>query len=115
MPGVSETIRVTSIVGRFLEHSRVFYFSNGGNEEIYLGSADLMERNLDRRVEVLFPILDPIIAQTMRDEILGTYQADNAKARYLRPDGTYAWLSAGDAPVVDSQQRLLDNRTSSVI
>lgn len=115
VPGVSETIRVTSIVGRFLEHSRVFYFANGGSEEIYLGSADLMERNLDRRVEVLFPILDPIIAQTMRDEILGTYQADNVKARYLRPDGTYAWLSAGDAPAVDSQQRLLDNRVSSAL
>ena len=115
VPGVSETIRVTSIVGRFLEHSRVFYFANGGSEEIFLGSADLMERNLDRRVEVLFPILDPLIAQTMRDEILGTYQADNVKARYLRPDGTYAWLNSGDAPVVDSQQRLLDNRTSSAL
>ena len=62
VPGISETIRVTSIVGRFLEHSRVLYFANGGNEEIFLGSADLMERNLDRRVEVLFPILDPTIA-----------------------------------------------------
>ena len=70
VPGVSDNIRVTSIVGRFLEHSRMFYFANGGSEEIFLGSADLMERNLDRRVEVLFPILDLIIAQTMRDEIL---------------------------------------------
>ena len=74
-----------------------------------------MERNLDRRVEVLFPILDPVIAQTMRDEILAIYQADNVKARYLRPDGTYAWLNSGDAPVVDSQQHLLDNRMSSTL
>ncbi len=113
VPGISETIRVTSIVGRFLEHSRVFYFANGGAEEIYLGSADLMERNLDRRVEILFPILDPAITQTLRDEILGTYQADNVKARYLRPDGSYAWLTPGDAPVLDSQHRLLDARIVS--
>jgi polyphosphate kinase len=74
-----------------------------------------MERNLDRRVEILFPILDPAITQTLRDEILGTYQADNVKARYLRPDGSYAWLSAGDAPVVNSQHRLLDSRALSAL
>ena len=70
VPGVSENIRVTSIVGRFLEHSRIFYFRNGGEEEIYLGSADLMPRNLNRRVEVLFPVEDEELMRRVRDEIL---------------------------------------------
>jgi len=87
--GVSENIRVVSIVGRFLEHSRCYYFHNGGNDEIYLGSADLMPRNIDRRVEVLFPVQDAAIIHYLRDEMLAAYQKDNAKARYLLPDGSY--------------------------
>src|SRR4029078_6980944 len=85
--GVSDNIRVTSIVGRFLEHSRVFYFRNGGAEEVYLGSADLMPRNLDRRVEVIFPVQAPALVRYLRDEVLGVYLADNVKARQLLPDG----------------------------
>src|SRR5215471_12593876 len=89
LPGVSENIRVSSIVGRFLEHSRIFYFRNGGDEEIYLGSADLMPRNLNRRVELLFPVLDDSLRRRIRDEILGTYLLDNVKARRMQPDGSY--------------------------
>ena len=84
IPGVSETIRVTSIVGRFLEHSRIFYFRNGGKEEVYIGSADLMPRNLNRRVELLFPVQNPDLLSRLRDEILGAYLHDNVKARRMR-------------------------------
>jgi polyphosphate kinase len=87
--GVSENIRVTSIVGRFLEHSRIFYFRNAGQEEIYLGSADLMPRNLNRRVEVDFPVRDPKLVRFLRDGVLATYLADVVKARHMKPDGTY--------------------------
>jgi len=90
--GLSDKIRVTSLVGRFLEHSRIYYFRNGGQEEIYLGSADLMTRNLDWRVEVLFPVEDERILRYLRDDVLPTYLADNAKTRVLRPDGTYESL-----------------------
>ncbi|HYV76221.1 MAG TPA: polyphosphate kinase 1 [Candidatus Binatia bacterium] len=89
VPGVSDNIHVTSIVGRFLEHSRIFYFLNGGEEEIYLGSADLMPRNLNRRVEVLFPVRDAGLIATLRDDILGTYLKEQAKARHMLPDGKY--------------------------
>jgi polyphosphate kinase len=89
IPGVSENIRVTSIVGRFLEHSRIFCFGNGGDEEIYLGSADLMPRNLNRRVEVLFPVSAPRLVARLRDEILTEYLADDARARHMRRDGSY--------------------------
>ena len=75
VPGVSDTIRVTSIVGRFLEHSRIFYFRNGGEEEIYLGSADLMPRNLNRRVEMLFPVEDAELMRRVRDEHPGRVSA----------------------------------------
>jgi polyphosphate kinase len=85
--GISENIEVTSIVGRFLEHSRVYYFHNGGDEEVYIGSADLMPRNIDHRVEVLVPVRDRRIAQTLRDEVLGIYLADNVKARAMLPNG----------------------------
>jgi len=91
-PGVkklSERIRVRSLVGRFLEHSRLFYFANGGDEEFYCGSADWMPRNLFERCEVVFPIRDPQIRTRIRDEILAAYLADNVKARLLRPDGSY--------------------------
>ena len=89
IPDVSENIRVTSIVGRFLEHSRVFYFRNGGQEEIYLGSADLMPRNLNRRVEVDFPVQDKSLIRVIHDEILGTYLKEQAKARHMNSDGKY--------------------------
>ena len=89
VPGVSDNIRVTSIVGRFLEHSRVYWFRNGGDEQVLVGSADLMPRNLNRRVEVLFPVEDPAIVRRLRDEILDVYMHDNVKARYMQADGTY--------------------------
>lgn len=89
IPGLSENIHVTSIVGRFLEHSRVYYFRNNGNDEMYLGSADLMTRNLDHRVEVLFPV-DRHYLEKIRDFILKTHLRDNVKARVGLPDGTYA-------------------------
>jgi len=91
--GVSENIRVRSIVGRFLEHSRIYYFGNAGEEEIYIGSADWMPRNLYERVEVLVPLRDELLRQRVRHEILDAYLADNRKARILLPDTTYirAW------------------------
>ena len=91
--GVSENIRVRSIVGRFLEHSRIYYFANGGDEEIYIGSADWMPRNLYERVEVLVPVRDEMLRQRVRHEILDAYLADNRKARILLKDETYirAW------------------------
>ena len=89
LAGISENIRVTSIVGRFLEHSRIFYFRNGGQEEVYLGSADMMPRNLDRRVEVAFPVSDPKLKRFLHDEVLAVYLADVVKARHMQPDGRY--------------------------
>jgi polyphosphate kinase len=88
--GLSSRIRVRSIVGRFLEHSRIFYFENGGKPEIYLGSADWMQRNLYERVEVLFPLKDPQLCQRVCTEILSSYLADTRKARILASDGTYS-------------------------
>ncbi len=95
--GVSDRIRVRSIVGRFLEHSRIYYFANGGHEEIYTGSADWMPRNLYERVEVLAPVRDELLRERVRGEILEAYLADNLKARILLKDGTYirAWQAAG--------------------
>jgi len=114
--GLSENIRVTSIVGRFLEHSRVFYFRNGGNEEVYIGSADLMPRNLDRRVEILFPVQDPRLVRSLRDHVLATYLADTVKARRLRADGTYERVKPAPAESpLDSQQWLIDHRAQAVV
>lgn len=95
--GVSDRIRVRSIVGRFLEHSRIFYFQNGGVEQIYLGSADWMPRNLYERVEVLFPLKDEILRERVRREILDAYLADTLKSRLLQKDGTYirTWQAHG--------------------
>jgi polyphosphate kinase len=90
IPGVSETIRVRSIVGRYLEHSRIFYFANGGSPEVFLGSADWMPRNFDRRVEVVFPVEDRALKNRVINEILAVTLLDDAKARVLRRDGTYA-------------------------
>ena len=109
LPGVSENIEVSSIVGRFLEHSRIYYFRNGGEEEIYLGSADLMPRNLDRRVEVLFPVEDPKLVARLKKEILFAYLADNVKKRRMRSDGTYVRLRpTGSKPEVNSQAWLVE-------
>jgi polyphosphate kinase len=115
VPGLSEKIRVLSIVGRFLEHSRVFYFRNGGAEELYLGSADLMHRNLDRRVEILFPIQDARLVRHLRDHVLATYLADSVKARRLRPDGTYEPVKPepGTEPL-DAQRWLIEHRHAVV-
>ncbi|HEY1262267.1 MAG TPA: polyphosphate kinase 1 [Terriglobales bacterium] len=91
--GVSDRVRVRSIVGRFLEHSRIYYFLNGGAEEIYMGSADWMPRNLYERVEVTTPIRDALLRERIRHEILEAYLADTAKARFLQKDGTYVRAS----------------------
>ena len=95
--GVSDRIRVRSIVGRFLEHSRIFYFANGGQEEIYMGSADWMPRNLYERVEVMFPLRDPLLRQRVKQEILDPYLVDNVKTRLLQKDGSYIhiWKARG--------------------
>ncbi|MBN1370575.1 MAG: polyphosphate kinase 1 [Anaerolineaceae bacterium] len=105
MPGISDNIRVTSIVGRFLEHSRIYYFHNAGDEKIYMGSADLMPRNLNQRVEVLFPVEDEKMIRYLHDEILCTYLSDNVKARQMHADGTYTYRKAksGD-PLVNAQE-----------
>ena len=109
--GATDHIKVTSVVGRFLEHSRVFWFRNAGAEEVYLGSADLMPRNLQRRVEVLFPISDPALVRYLRDDVLETYLHDTAKARVMRADGSYERVSPRDGePLLDAQAELLARR-----
>ncbi len=109
IPGISDTIRVRSIVGRFLEHSRVYYFLNGGAEEIYMGSADLMERNLDRRVEVLCPINEPSIKRHLRDIVLEAVLQDSDRAWALLTDGTYVRTTPPtEREPLNSQQFLLD-------
>ena len=107
LPGISENIRVRSIVGRYLEHSRVFYFANDGNEELFIGSADLMYRNLSRRVEVLTPIKDQRLKAHLRDVVLGAYLKDNVNARCLESDGTYVRVKTADGEKrFDSQLNL---------
>jgi polyphosphate kinase len=88
-PGLSQTIHVRSIVGPYLEHSRIFYFGNGGDEEVYIGSADWMARNLDRRVEVVTPVTDPQLKKYLKDTVLAAYLRDNVKARVMDSDGNY--------------------------
>jgi polyphosphate kinase len=105
VPGVSENIRVTSIVGRFLEHSRIFLFGNGGKSKVYLGSADWMPRNLFRRVEVIFPVLDPNLRKRISHEILPAYLADCVKARELGSDGIYTRVK-GETGKNNSQAQL---------
>jgi len=111
VPGVSDNIAVTSIVGRFLEHPRIFYFRNGGHEEILLGSADLMPRNLDRRVETLFPVEDPQLRDALRDHILDVHLKDNVQARCLLPDGDYRRVHPQDGEAaLDSQLWMIEHR-----
>lgn len=107
VPGISENIRVRSIVGRLLEHSRVFYFSNDGNEELYCSSADWMDRNLLRRVEVAFPILDTELRSRVFREELENYLVDNTQAWSLNADGSYTRLQPGDSAAHSAQGALL--------
>jgi polyphosphate kinase len=112
VPGVSENIRVISIVGRFLEHSRLYYFHNGGEELVLAGSADLMSRNLDRRVEVLFPIEDHRVVRHLRDKVLALYLDDNVKARQMLPDGRYIRKkAAAGEDRINAQEELLNRNT----
>jgi len=109
--GVSENIRVLSVVGRYLEHSRIYYFRNGGEEEILLGSADLMPRNINNRVEVLFPVEDADFIRYLRDDVLAEYQNDNVKARLMGPDGTYQRIERKDGETpLNIQVKLFDMR-----
>ncbi|MCP4655697.1 MAG: polyphosphate kinase 1 [bacterium] len=113
IPRVSEKITVTSVLGRFLEHTRILYFRNGGDEEIFLGSADLMPRNLDGRVEALFPVEDPGVRNALRDKILLVHLRDNVRSRRLLPDGEYERLKPnGDEPALDSQNWMIEHRGS---
>ena len=109
--GISDNISVTSVVGRFLEHPRIYYFRNGGDEEILLGSADLMPRNLYRRVETLFPVEDEIIKTSIRDDILNIHLRDNVKARRMLPDGSYERVEpAENEEPLNSQEWMIKNR-----
>jgi polyphosphate kinase len=111
VPGVSDNITVTSIVGRFLEHPRIFYFRNGGDEEILLGSADLMPRNLDRRVETLFPVEDAHLRDALRDQILDIHLKDNVQSRRLLANGSYERVSPQDGePELNSQLWMIEHR-----
>ncbi|WP_082190301.1 polyphosphate kinase 1 [Frateuria defendens] len=110
LPGVSERIRVRSIVGRFLEHSRVYWFANDGQSDLYCASADWMERNLRRRIEVAFPILDPALAARVYEETLANGLADNTQAWLLGADGRYTRARPGGASPHSAQQTLLERR-----
>ena len=104
VPNLSENIEVRSIVGNFLEHSRIFLFENGGREEVYMGSADWMPRNLDRRVEILFPVEDEALKARLI-HILDVQLADNVKAHLLQPDGTYKKKSLRGRQKVNAQEQ----------
>jgi polyphosphate kinase len=107
VPGVSEGIRVISVVGRFLEHTRIYYFHNGGKSTLLMGSADLMPRNLDHRVETLVPIEDADLCSYVLNDILEAYLRDTAKARVLEPDGSYERVQpGGEAPAFSVQDTL---------
>ncbi len=113
MPGISENISVVSIVGRFLEHSRIFYFYNDGSEDIFLSSADLMERNLDRRIEVMFPIDDINLKQEVK-EILKTTLGDTEKTNRLLPDGTYKRINSKGKKRVKSQDQFYQEALAAI-
>jgi polyphosphate kinase len=111
IPGISDNIRVISIVGRFLEHSRIYYFQNGGEEEVYMGSADLMERNLDHRVETLCPVLEKGLRDHLANTVLPIMLRDNQQASLLKTDGHYERLTPGAEPM-NSQLFLLEDYTA---
>ena len=113
VPGMSENITVRSITGRFLEHSRIFYFYNEGHEDVYLASADWMPRNLNRRVELLFPVEDPDCRARVM-EVLEVELADTVRAHFLAPDGTYHKLDLRGKEKLDSQQKLIDLADAAV-
>jgi len=114
--GISENIRVISILGRYLEHSRIYYFHNDGDEEIYLGSADLMPRNLDHRVEVVFPIERKEHIRYIRDRVLNAYLRDNSSARFMQSDGTYERVKPSEKEkVIDVQSWLMQNPSGVVL
>jgi polyphosphate kinase len=114
LAGISENIEVISIIGRFLEHSRVYYFHNAGDEEVYLGSADLMPRNLDHRVEILFPLGDNKLVARVRDEMLKCYLNDTANARRMLSDGTYTRTNpANGKPALNCQDSWIPKRRST--
>ena len=104
IPGISDNIRVISIVGRFLEHHRVYYFRNGHTEHYYCSSADLMERNLYTRIEVMFPILDVTCRKRIKEEIFKNYLKDNRDAWEMQSDGTYKPIKRGN---YSAQEKLL--------
>jgi polyphosphate kinase len=109
LPGVCDNIRVISIVDRFLEHSRVFLFGNNGDPQVYIGSADWMDRNLSRRVEVVFPIEQPNLKQRLIQEVMAISLADNSKARELQPDGSWRRITPAAGQIrVRSQERFLE-------
>ncbi|MGI9647161.1 MAG: polyphosphate kinase 1 [Acidimicrobiia bacterium] len=111
VPGVSDNITVSSLVGRFLEHVRIYYFGNDGEPEVFVGSADLMPRNLNRRVEVLYPVEDPDIHRIVTEKILNTHLADNTQVRLLQSDGSYRRRRrAKGEPEVDAQMAMIDAR-----
>ena len=111
--GLSENIRVVSIVGRFLEHSRVIYFSNGGREQVFMGSADWMPRNLERRVEVMFPVEDRLLRRRVV-EMLHVFFKDNMKSHEMDASGRYHKLTPAGAPALDSQEWLMEDAVQRI-
>ncbi|MBI4928210.1 MAG: polyphosphate kinase 1 [Anaerolineae bacterium] len=112
IPGLSDNIRVISVVGRFLEHSRIYYFQNAGKEIVLMGSADLMPRNLNQRVEVLFPVEDPGIIRNVRKDILQPYLENPNKARQMNPDGSYRRLTPPEQDAMSVQEMFIARRRS---
>ena len=106
LPGISENVRVVSVVGRFLEHSRIYYFRNGGDEEYYIGSADLMKRNLEQRVEIVVPVEAPALRADLRT-VLDLHMADERNAWDMQPDGTYVQRRSDDPDALGCQQKLI--------
>jgi polyphosphate kinase len=115
VPGISENITVRSIVGRFLEHSRIWYFENDGKPQVYIGSADLMERNLNKRVEAVCPVLDTDMAQFLRHVVLEAYLRDNVRARVLQSDGGYLPVEREGGARFDAQHTMMSRRLRAML